>query len=363
MTRKVCRAALVPAVLAAAIIFSCTDEGSEGFIINWLKPGKHFSDAPPPSAPDYKNPGHWGCLPGRDGDPCDEVPENAGIEDAQAAAKVDCFCVYPTTFFRRYGWNARLDDPITKRMTDKGPLRTQFSVFNGSARVFAPYYRQAQLCAFTAPTGDPDQVASLELATRDVINAFQYYLDHYDQGYPIIIAGHSQGVRHAINVLKKYFDGGELKGRLVAAYLIGGNLTRKSFEHLEVCRSPEQVGCVLGWRTMGWGDYTNEPKDTCIDCEDKGMNIVCVNPLSWRQDEQWVEASKNLGGVPSGFDKVDPGVTGAKCSGSSLWVKPTGAKGYRSLKNNYHICDYSLFYMNIRANVAERAAAFNAKMR
>ncbi len=348
----------------AALVVTATsvcDRGEENRTVSRLarlRPKKSFSELTPPPAPDYSNPEHWGCVPDRDGDPCDQVPEKSDLKDGQAQAKADCFVVYPTTFYRRYGWNARLDDRLTKRITDGYPLKNQFSVFNGSCRIFAPYFRQVCLGAFALPWNDENLVAAKKLARDDVLAAFQYYLDHYDRGNPIIIAAHSQGSRYGIDILKKYFDKGPLKERLVAAYLIGGTLHGESFESIPVCGTPLDVGCAIGWRTMEWGYSTNLQPDFFDDIGGRVVPLVCVNPLSWRQDEVWVEASENLGSL-SGFRSVEPGLTGARCSGSSLWVKLGDAKGFFTMgEGNYHLYDYSLFYMNIRENAAQRIKAF-----
>jgi hypothetical protein len=77
------------------------------------------------------------------------------------------------------------------------------------------------------------------------------------------------------------------------------------------------------------------------------------------RDEEFVDALKNLGGVPIGFKGIDAVVTGAKCDSGNLWIKPAPPRGYPTLgDHNYHLCDYSLFYMNIRENVGERIGAF-----
>ena len=57
------------------------------------------------------------------------------------------------------------------------------------------------------------------LLDEDVKAAFQYYLEHYNNGRPIIIASHSQGTTHAKRLLKEFFDGTALQHQLVAAYL------------------------------------------------------------------------------------------------------------------------------------------------
>jgi hypothetical protein len=44
-----------------------------------------------------------------------------------------------------------------------------------------------------------------------VKTAFLYYLQHYNNGRPIIIASHSQGATHGKRLLKEFFDGKELQ--------------------------------------------------------------------------------------------------------------------------------------------------------
>ena len=64
---------------------------------------------------------------------------------------------------------------------------------------------------------------ALDFAYQDVKAAFEYYLKHYNNGRPIIIASHSQGTWHAESLLHDYFENDStLRKRLVAAYLIGG---------------------------------------------------------------------------------------------------------------------------------------------
>ena len=46
----------------------------------------------------------------------------------------------------------------------------------------------------------------IDVAYADVKRAFDYYLENYNNGRPIIIAGHSQGSGHGMRILKEYFD-------------------------------------------------------------------------------------------------------------------------------------------------------------
>ena len=58
-------------------------------------------------------------------------------------------------------------------------------------------------------------------ALQDVKRAFQYYIDHYNNGRPFILVGHSQGTFHLMPLLEQMIDQTPLKDRLVAAYAIG----------------------------------------------------------------------------------------------------------------------------------------------
>ena len=56
-----------------------------------------------------------------------------------------------------------------------------------------PSYRQSHYKIYVAPHKQEEE-KSRKLAYSDVRAAFQYYLKHYNNGRPIIIASHSQGV-------------------------------------------------------------------------------------------------------------------------------------------------------------------------
>jgi hypothetical protein len=149
-----------------------------------------------PDAPDYGNDANWAALPSTV-DSADIVPI-AEWKNVQNEADVDVFFIHPTTYTGQPGqkhWNASLDDEKLNLKTDKYPIRYQATIFNGAGKVYAPRYRQAHLnCFYTKKTKDASE--ALELAYEDVKAAFQYYLLHYNNGRPFIIATHSQGTFH-----------------------------------------------------------------------------------------------------------------------------------------------------------------------
>ena len=112
------------------------------------------------------------------------------------------------------GWNADIDDVALNKKTDNTTILYQASVFNEDCRVFAPRYRQANFNAFFTNNKVVTDKA-FELAYEDIKTAFEYYLEHYNQGRPIIIASHSQGTLHAGRLLKEYFEGKPLQKKFI----------------------------------------------------------------------------------------------------------------------------------------------------
>jgi hypothetical protein len=194
---------------------------------------------------------------------------------------------------------------------------------------------------------------AFELAYSDVKKAFEYYLEHYNQGRPIIIASHSQGTTHAKRLIKEFFDGQTLKNKLVVAYLIGIYVDKDQFETIPVCADSLQTGCFVSWRTFR-RDY--EGPDY-ISLEPHSAAVV--NPLTWSADSALAPKKLNKGAVLYKYNKVFPHPNDAQVKGNILWIsKPKfpGAVLYKS--KNYHVGDINLFYMNIRQDIRRRISLF-----
>ncbi len=330
------------------------------FFYACIKPAKRFVRYTPPPSPDYSLQKNWAALPLMK-DSADTVPYGSNLKDGQADAKVDVFFIHPTMYYKAKSWNANVDDKRTNRLVDIYPIRQQASVFNESCKVYAPRYRQATLYSFIE--GNGDGFAALEVAYADIKLAFEYYLKNYNQGRPIIIAGHSQGTFLAEKLIKEFFDNDlKMKKLLVAAYLIGGNAGKESFTSIFPCDSASQTNCYVSWHTRRDGSDYKEPTKKTITAPayQNHKKYVCVNPITWKRDTAYAPAYLNKGSVPSSFNRIDVGLLGAKISHQQiLWVDKPNKKGYPKGKN-YHVADVGMFYMNIRGNVKERCAAYFA---
>ena len=298
---------------------------------------------------DYGNDKAWAALPWMK-DQADNV-NVIGLEDNQDTAKVDVFFIHPTSYLTGLSWNANLKNILINERTDQGSIKNQASVFNGSCRVFAPRYRQAVLRSFY-PINKRRGDKALEFAYADVKAAFDYYLEHYNKGRPIVIASHSQGTRHGVRLVKEYFDGKPLSKKLVAAYLIGFPVECNSFDSLKVCEAEGKTGCFVSWNTFKWG--AKEPVRNGFY-----ENACCVNPLSWKADSTFADKELHEGSVTlTLFDHLDKKEIDAKCVGGKLWVHPPKSLKYSNVTRNYHIYDYNFFYGDIRKNVDLRVANY-----
>ncbi len=298
--------------------------------------------------PDYSDMHYWAAHPWK-WDPSDSIPKplrKGFVKDSV----VDVFFVYPTTFTSPddSSWNATIDDAELNAKTDYSAILYQASVFNEESRVFSPRYRQAHYRAFNTEDKRSANKA-FALAYEDVKNAFEYYLKHYNNGRPIIIASHSQGTLHAAHLLKDYFDGKPLERKLVAAYIIGLPVKEDYFKNIPACNSPEKTSCVVSWRTYEKG-YEGEPY-----IQQENFKVININPLTMRQDTLYAPAEKNIGGMLRDFNKLLPGLTDAQVHGNILWASKPQFFGNVFLNfKNYHIADYNLFYSNIREDVKRR---------
>jgi hypothetical protein len=312
-----------------------------------------YEESTIPGEPNYADQAYWGALPDKK-DLADRLPKRANVFDGQENAKADVFYIYPTIFtgepMDQYQWNADVNNKEFNTLVDNSAILNQCSAFNGSCKVYAPRYRQAHYSAFTTS----DKVSAhkaMDLAYQDVKKAFEYYLENYNDGRPIVIAGHSQGTVHAQHLLKDFFDGKLLQNQLVEAYLIGMPIKKGSFETIEASNSPGETGGFVTWNTFQTGFYPSYYGN--------GLNeAVCTNPLTWKTDEKYASRELNTGGIGLKFKFVNNPVD-AQVKDGMLWINKPYVLGRMFIKTKiWHRADINLYWMNIRDNVALRVDNF-----
>lgn len=330
------------------LLLFCSCAGSKQTTIDY-----HFKSAD--GKPDYSNLNYWAAHPDKY-DPSDSMPRKLR-KNFVADTTADVFFLYPTSFLDKefhLGWNAPIDDEAINEKTDQTAILYQASIFNVAGRVFAPRYRQANYyCYFSHDTATA--LAAFDLAYSDIKAAFQYYLDHYNNGRPIIIASHSQGTTHAKRLMREFFDGKPLQKQLVAAYLAGMPVQPDWFANIPSCTSPGQTGCFCSWRTFKKG-YT----DSFVQKEN--YKAVVTNPLTWDSSKPSADRFSNKGAVLYKFKKTVPKVADAEIHEGVLWTdKPRFFGNFLLKTTNYHIADYNFYYLSVRENAMERLKAYKAQ--
>src|SRR5690606_31205580 len=97
------------------------------------------------------------------------------------------------------------------------------------------------------------------------------------------------------------------------------------FQQIPLCSNATQTGCYVTWNTMlEGGDPYHWVAEKRLD------KIDCVNPLSWKTDDAYVDSTENPGSIPmmnynvlfSRLPALHKNVVGARCGKEGmLWIK------------------------------------------
>jgi hypothetical protein len=350
-------------LLFVAAAFAIFQFGQQ-VLIKTATPSGHFQAPPASSGPDYAKTENWIARPDIPANPSEWLPSGA---PPNGAGRTAIFYVHPTTYLERDQWNAPLSGNSDSDGRASLFVRSQASALTGTGQVWAPRYRQAAYGAFLLKSEDAQK--ALDLAYSDVATAFDEFLKRNHES-PLILAGHSQGALHLSRLLRERAP--QLKGRLVAAYVVGWPLSTTAdlpATGLQPCSAADQTGCVLSWQSFGQPANPDLIMDAWegtkgpTGIERKRRDMLCVNPLTGTKDGS-APPQGNAGTlVPSADLKqavLEPGRVGAHCEGGLLLLDgdipqlgPFVLPG-----NNYHVYDYALFWSAIRTDAERRMRAW-----
>jgi hypothetical protein len=302
------------------------------------------------AVPNYANMDYWAAHPWKK-DPSDSIPQPL-LGEARDSL-VDVFFVHPTTYIgdtKDAKRNANINDAELNAKTDYSSLLYQASVFNHQCRVFAPRYRQAHYDNYFVDSSIALPI--FDTAYHDVLKAFQFYLQHYNNGRPFIIASHSQGTNHSMRLLKEQIEGKPLMQKMVYAFIIGMPVPKGFFQQLPACDSKAATGCFVAYRT-----YKTNHVEPYVAKET--FKSIVVNPVTWQLDSSIVDKQQHRGAMLWDFNKFYPANLRTQVHGNVLWCSKPKFFGNIFLTNpNYHIADYNLFYLDIRQNITDRINAY-----
>lgn len=356
------------------------------------RPSKRFRKSDIPEGYDYSDLDSWAAHADKSNKSSFAPKGYSPISDP----KVDVFFLHPTTYFGKDNWNQPKNYYPAKEIVDEVIMPGQASVFNGACRIYAPYSRQATFYSFLAIRRGSARKA-LAIAYDDVKAAFEYYIEHLNQGRPFIIAGHSQGTLHTIRLLEECIENNdELLKRFIAAYAIGFQFPKdkfgSTFKHLKLSQSATDSKCIIAYDTYSYAGGPVHAIDR-VEIWHKGdawrkragHPVASVNPFTWDATRDKLDASHHLGGVHQVYQgsgiSIDRWLSKGKIGLNAvelsapipnlisteldedgfLFINTPRPPVFRVAmlpNHNYHNYDYSLFYMNLRENIIHRVEAY-----
>jgi hypothetical protein len=248
-------------------------------------------------------------------------------------------------------------------MNKKLAFYKQATAFETVGNIYAPYYRQGDITYILS-------LSSLEerdkfvggIPKSDIFAAFDYYIKHYNNGRPFIIASHSQGSATARFLLSDYMkENPDVYSRMIAAYIIGDTVTDEYLAknpHLKFAEGPDDTGVIISYNTEAPTIEGNNPLVF--------PGAISINPITWTREEKIATAKQNLGSrvenaqgqtvsVKNYADaRVNKtrGVVITTVDAETLDTTPWPKGVY------YHTYDYPFYYYNIRENAENRTKNF-----
>ncbi|MEA4894637.1 MAG: DUF3089 domain-containing protein, partial [Oscillospiraceae bacterium] len=287
---------------------------------------------------------------------------------------VDVFYLYPTTYYRLSS-----DDPVVceidnilMRKNAVSAYKRQATAFSTVGNIYAPYYRQPDAVTTLSISGKEKDELLGGATKEDIFAAFDYYIKHYNNGRPYILAGHSLGSNMLLYLLSEYMqEHPDVYARMVAAYVIGYSVTEDYLAenpHLKFAESANDTGVIISYNTQA--EMVDGTNPVILD------GALVINPITWTRDSTTAGADKNLGSIMLNQDgsvvldengefkqvmnfadaTVDSEKGALICSTVDV---STWGRGNAVFPNGvFHSFDYPFYYYNIRENAANRAERF-----
>lgn len=147
-------------------------------------------------------------------------------------------------------------------------------VFCDSLNFFAPFYHQHTVEALELCPMKYNELKK-QLAA-ETYESFCYYLEHFNEGRPFILAGFSQGAMLVKEILKRMTP--EQYSRMAAAYVLGWGLNEDDMKH--PCIKPAQAADDFGV-TISYNSVADTTGIWNLVMDD---SRYCINPVNWKTD-------------------------------------------------------------------------------
>ena len=221
------------------------------------------------------------------------------------------------------------------------------SVLADSCNFFSPYYRQISMDSWlTLDTALIEE--RFKLAYQDVADAFHYYMEHDNQRKPFILAGHSQGAKAVIELLKREMTP-DISRKLIATYAIGYTVTPEELANYPTLRPAQDsidTGVLISFNSV------TRPKAVSPLFKN---NVVCINPINWRTD---ATPAPSYQGFTISLDTTIHTLIVTGIDEEQYFIPSVETL---LPKGNLHVQEFNLYNEDLRKNVLQRIRAYRKK--
>lgn len=236
------------------------------------------------------------------------------------------------------------------------------NIFADSCNFFSPYYRQISIESWMTDKHTIEE--RYKIAFEDIQAAFEYFMLHHNNNRPFILAGHSQGGKAVLDLLKYNMNSARYS-RLVAAYPMGYPVKQKDLgAFLKPARDSIDTGVIISF---------NSVSDNSAIANILSEAAYSINPLNWQTDSTYAPKSEHLGFVTiradGSIEQEIPHLLGAYIDPKTkaLIVDGVQAEDYYLEvlsplfpQGNYHIVELNFFYRNLQRNILSRIRNYRA---
>jgi len=278
------------AVLAASVVYAAAVSAQPQTV---PAPAQTAPAAETPKPNDYSDPKAWLCRPGRTDDACaiDHTTTIVAADGkltretwkADPNAPIDCFYVYPTI-----STDPTPNSDMTADPAEVNVIKQQFARLASKCKPYAPIYRQVTLAGLQRLLAGGGGGGSLERGVQydDVRDAWNAYLKNDNNGRGFVLVAHSQGSFILNRLIREEIDGKPIQSKMLSAILLGtviavpkGKDVGGSFQHVRLCRSATQLGCVITFAS--YRSTVPPPANTLFGrVPDPNMAAACTNPAA-----------------------------------------------------------------------------------
>lgn len=209
---------------------------------------------------------------------------------------------------------------------------------------YAPYYNQATIEGLLRDTSECR--ARCAQAAEEIVQAFDWYMQHDNNGRPFVLMGYSQGGYAVVELLKHLTA--EQASRMVAAYVIGYQVTGQDLQYpsIRAAQGATDIGVTICYNSVA----SVEAEIPVLS----GNTTIGINPVNWCTDATPATYVFDFGGacdtLTATLDTLTHLTIIEGYNGRCPVLPFVGKQG------NYHGLEIPLYYRSLRENIALRCA-------